>query len=255
MCDASRMPASKVIQRCSWAESHPLLAAYHDEEWGVPIHEDRQWYEKLVLDGAQAGLSWLTILKKREGYREAFANFEIARVANFDEVRDVERLLLHPGIVRNRAKIRSAIVNARALLELQREFGSFDAYIWAYVDGKPVQNCPRSPSDWPARTPLSDAVSKDLKKRGFSFVGSTIVYAFLQAAGVVNDHLVACFRSNEVAQLGDGARSKRTAPRVSKTPKPAEPRASNTAKLAERRASKMPKRAPPRAGNAAKRAR
>jgi DNA-3-methyladenine glycosylase I len=170
--------------RCDWASTNPLLASYHDEEWGVPVHDDRQWFEKLILDGAQAGLSWLTILKRREGYRTAFHDFDVKRVARMKEA-DVERLMLDDGIIRNRLKIVSATTNARAFIELQKEFGSFDAFIWQAVGGRPVQNA-RKGGDWPARTELSDALSKDLKKRGFSFVGSTIIYAFMQAAGLVN---------------------------------------------------------------------
>lgn len=177
-----------------------MLAEYHDHEWGVPVHDEHGWYGKLVLDGAQAGLSWLTILKKREAYRAAFCEFDPARVARFGE-RDIERLLLDPGIVRNRLKVRSAVQNARAFLELQRECGSFDAYIWATVEGRPVQHRLRSMKDIVARDALSDRVSKDLKRRGFSFVGSTIVYAFLQASGVINDHLVSCFRHAAVARM------------------------------------------------------
>jgi len=187
-------------QRCSWAEGDPDMEAYHDEEWGVPVHDDRRWYEKLVLDGAQAGLSWRTILLKREGYRAAFRRFDPRAVARFT-ARDVERLMGDAGIVRNRAKIKSAIGNARAFLEVQAQHGSFDAYIWAFVDGKPLQSRPRDRSAVPARTELSDRVSADLRERGFSFVGSTIVYAFLQASGVVNDHTVGCFRRTAVARL------------------------------------------------------
>ena len=188
-------------QRCAWSEGHPLLTSYHDEEWGVPVHDDRRWYEKIVLDGAQAGLSWLTILKKREAYREAFAGFDPARVARYG-AREVERLMRNEGIVRNRLKIQSAIGNARAFLALQEESGSFDAYIWQHVKGRPVQSRVRLQKDLPARTLLSDVVSKDLKKRGFTFVGSTIVYAFMQASGLVNDHVVGCFRQRQVAKLG-----------------------------------------------------
>ena len=189
------------VVRCHWATSHDLLAAYHDNEWGVPIHDDTHWYEKLLLDGAQAGLSWLTILKKREAYREAFAEFDPARVARYTG-RDVARLLRNPGIVRNRLKVESAIKNARAFLAVQEEFGSFDAYAWRVVDGRPLQNRFAHMRMIPARTELSDAFSKELKRRGFSFVGSTIVYAFMQASGLVNDHLVDCFRHAPVARLG-----------------------------------------------------
>ena len=167
----------------------------------MPLHDDRRWYEKIVLDGAQAGLSWLTILKKRDGYRAAFAGFEPARVARFTE-RDMERLMNDPGIVRNRLKIRSAVDNARAFLEVQAAFGSFDAYAWRFVGGKPVKGRARGAADMPARTPLSDAISVDLKKRGFTFVGSTIVYAFMQAAGLVNDHVIGCYRRREIERLG-----------------------------------------------------
>lgn len=176
------------------------MTKYHDEEWGVPIRADREWYEKLTLDGAQAGLSWRTILYRREGYREAFHDFDVARVARMT-ARDVERLMKFEGIIRNRQKIESAIKNAKAFRALQQEQGSFDAYIWAQVGGRPLQ--PKRPGPpWPATTELSDAVSKDLKKRGFSFVGSTIVYAFMQAAGLVNDHLDDCFRKRPLAKLG-----------------------------------------------------
>ena len=187
-------------RRCSWSASDPLLGAYHDEEWGVPVHDDRRWFEKLILDGAQAGLSWLTILRKREGYREAFAGFDPERVARFG-ARDQARLMKNAGIVRNAAKIRSAIGNARAFLATQEEHGSFDAYIWKFVDGKPLQGRARGPGEIVARTPLSDRISAELRARGFSFVGSTIVYAFMQAAGLVNDHTVGCFRRAPVAKL------------------------------------------------------
>jgi DNA-3-methyladenine glycosylase I len=188
------------VKRCAWSEGHPLLTSYHDEEWGVPVHDDRRWYEKIVLDGAQAGLSWLTILKKREAYREAFANFDPSAVARFG-ARDVERLMRNEGIVRNRLKIQSAIGNARAFLALQEEAGSFDAYIWRHVEGRPLQSRLKLQSNLPARTDLSDVVSKELKKRGFTFVGSTIVYAFMQASGLVNDHVTGCFRQRQVAKL------------------------------------------------------
>ncbi len=198
------MPRSGATKtRCTWAEGHPRLEDYHDTEWGVPVHDDRKWFEKLTLDGAQAGLSWLTILKKREGYRAAFHGFDVERVARMTEA-DVERLMLDPGIVRNRMKIRSAIQNAQAFATLCDTEGSFDRYIWSFVEGKPLQPRVRAAADWPARTELSDRISKDLKKRGFSFVGSTIVYACLQAAGVVNDHLVSCFRHRELLALEKG---------------------------------------------------
>lgn len=166
----------------------------------MPVHDDRRWYEKIVLDGAQAGLSWLTILKKRDAYREAFRGFDPAAVARFG-ARDVERLTKNPGIVRNRLKIRSAIGNARAFVALQDGHGSFDAFIWGWVGGRPLQGKARGPADLPARTPLSDEISKVLRAQGFSFVGSTIVYAFMQAAGLVNDHVVGCYRRPQVARL------------------------------------------------------
>jgi len=192
------MPAG--LRRCFWAEGDPLLADYHDREWGVPIHDDRHWYEKLLLDGAQAGLSWLTILRKREGYRQAFRDFEPARVARFTE-RDVARLMKDAGIVRNQLKIRSAITNARAFLALQEKEGSFDGWIWRFVGGAPVTHKIRGRADIPARTPLSDALSKELRARGFTFVGSTIVYAFMQAGGLVNDHVMTCFRRRQLAAV------------------------------------------------------
>jgi DNA-3-methyladenine glycosylase I len=188
------------MKRCFWAEGDPLLASYHDEEWGVPLRDDRRWYEKLLLDGAQAGLSWLTILRKREGYRKAFVDFDPAKVARFT-ARDMTRLMRDAGIVRNQQKIRSAIGNARAFLKMQQEFGSFDAWIWDYVGGKPLLGKARSRGDILARTPLSDALSKELRGRGFSFVGSTIVYAFMQAAGIINDHVIGCFRRKAVTAL------------------------------------------------------
>jgi DNA-3-methyladenine glycosylase I len=193
-------------RRCDWADNNDLLAAYHDEEWGVPVRDDQQWFAKLVLDGAQAGLSWLTILKRRAGYYAAFHDFDIERVAAMGAA-DVERLMADPGIIRNRLKIVSAMQNARALLSVQREFGTFDAYLWQAVGGAPVQG-PRHSGTWPARTPLSDALSKDLKKRGFSFVGSTIVYAFMQATGLVNDHRQDCFRRAPIEKLAKSFKGK-----------------------------------------------
>ena len=179
--------------RCPWPASDPLMQRYHDEEWGVPVHDDRKHFEFLILEGAQAGLSWTTILRKREGYRAAYRGFDPAAVARFTE-KSVARLLANAGIVRNRLKIESSISNARCFLAVQKEFGSFDRYLWGFVDGKPVVNRRTRLSQIPASTPLSDQVSKDLKQRGFRFVGTTIVYAHLQAVGVVNDHLVGCFR-------------------------------------------------------------
>jgi DNA-3-methyladenine glycosylase I len=186
--------------RCQWAGDDPLMVQYHDAEWGVPKHEDRRLFEDLVLDGAQAGLSWMTILRKRENYRQAFDNFDAAKVANYDETK-IEELLQNAGIIRNRQKINSAIKNAQAFLKVQEEFGSFDAYIWGFVDGRPIQNSWENMSQLPAKTALSETISKDLKKRGFSFVGPTIVYAFMQAVGLVNDHTADCFRYHEVTAM------------------------------------------------------
>jgi DNA-3-methyladenine glycosylase I len=175
------------------------MRAYHDAEWGVPLHDDRALFELLILEGAQAGLSWSTILKKREAYRLAFDQFEPAKVARFREAK-LQKLLANPGIVRNRLKIYGAVQNARACLAVTKEFGSFNDYLWHFTGGKAIQNAPRSNTERPARTHLSDALSKDLKKRGFTFVGSTICYAFMQATGIVNDHLVTCFRYRQVRQ-------------------------------------------------------
>jgi DNA-3-methyladenine glycosylase I len=186
--------------RCAWCGVDPLYQAYHDTEWGVPLHDDRALFELLTLEGAQAGLSWITVLKKRDNYRAAFANFDPAVVSRFTEA-DQAALMLNPGIVRNRLKISSTIDNARAFLAVQAGFGSFDAYLWRFVDGRPIQNALACLGDAQASTPLSDALSKDLKKRGFRFVGSTICYAFMQAAGLVNDHTTDCFRHSEVAAL------------------------------------------------------
>lgn len=183
-------------QRCDWAKAEPNTS-YHDREWGVPHHDDRALFELLILEGAQAGLSWTTILNKRPGYRRAFDNFDARRVARYD-TRKVQQLLANSEIVRNRLKIAAAVQNAKAFLEVQQEFGGFDAYIWRFVGGQPIQNSWRSLSEVPARTDASDAMSKDLAKRGFKFVGSTICYAFMQATGMVNDHLVTCFRYREV---------------------------------------------------------
>ena len=185
------------ITRCAWATSDPSLTTYHDREWGVPLHDDRALFEFLILEGAQAGLSWTTILKKRPAYRAAFARFNPRKVALFGE-EQFAALLTNSGIVRNRLKIRAAARNAQAFLAVQKEFGSFDTYLWPFVDGKPLQNHRRLPGDVPARTPQSDALSNDLAKRGFTFVGSTICYAFMQAVGMVNDHLVTCFRHKEL---------------------------------------------------------
>lgn len=193
---------SKLVTRCNWAEGVSLdYIRYHDEEWGVPVHDDRTQFEFLILEGAQAGLSWSTILNKREGYRKLFAEFDPEKVARFTKKR-VEKLLLDPAIVRNRLKVESAVSNARAFLEVQEEFGSFSDYIWGFVDGKPIQNKFKKDGDIPATSPESDALSKDLKKRGFRFVGSTIIYAHMQATGLVNDHVTGCFRHKPCATLG-----------------------------------------------------
>ena len=183
--------------RCAWAGSDPIYRDYHDREWGVPVHDDRLLFEFLILEGAQAGLSWITILKKREGYRRAFAGVHPAAVAGFGEPQ-LQQLLADPGIVRNRLKLSSAVGNARAFLALQEEFGSFDAYLWHFVDGAPLQNAWCSHSEIPATSAVSDGLSRDLKRRGFNFVGSTICYAFMQAIGMVNDHTVGCFRWREL---------------------------------------------------------
>lgn len=181
------------MQRCFWAGDDPLMIDYHDREWGVPLHEDRALFELLVLEGAQAGLSWSTILRKRENYRAAFDGFDAAKIARYTDKR-IAKLMADAGIVRNRLKIGAAIDNARAFLEVQKECGSFDSYIWGFVDGRPIRNRRRGKGDVPATTKQSDAMSKDLQRRGFRFVGSTICYAFMQSAGLVNDHLLSCFR-------------------------------------------------------------
>ncbi len=182
--------------RCHWARD-PLSIDYHDREWGVPLHDDRALFELLILEGAQAGLSWSTILKKRDAYRAAFDRFDPRKIARYDEAK-VEELLKDAGIVRNRLKVRAAVRNAQAFLKVQKEFGTFDKYIWQFVGGRPIENRPRRIEDVPARSRESDAMSKDLAKRGFTFVGSTICYAFMQATGMVNDHMVDCFRRKEV---------------------------------------------------------
>ena len=193
---------SKAITRCKWAEGTSLdYIRYHDEEWGVPVYDDLTQFEFLILEGAQAGLSWSTILNKREGYRKLFANFDPEKVARFTKKR-VEKLLLDPSIVRNRLKVESAVTNAKAFLKVQKEFGTFSDYIWGFVDGKPIQNKFRKDGDIPATSPESDALSKDLKKRGFRFVGSTIIYAHMQATGMVNDHVAGCFRHKPCAKMG-----------------------------------------------------
>ncbi len=184
-------------KRCPWSGEDPLMIEYHDKEWGVPVHDDRKHFEFLVLEAAQAGLSWSTVLKKREGYRKAFSDFDPKKVARFDAAK-AAKLLQNPGIIRNRLKIAAAITNAKLFLEVQKEFGSFDAYCWQFVGGKPKTNRLKSLGDIVATSPESDAFSKDLKKRGFKFVGSTIIYAHMQAVGMVNDHLTSCFRYRQV---------------------------------------------------------
>jgi DNA-3-methyladenine glycosylase I len=188
-------------KRCAWVgDANPLMTAYHDTEWGVPVDDDHKHFEFLVLEAAQAGLSWSIVLNKREGYRKAFSNFDPSKVARYSDKR-IETLVLNPGIIRNRLKIEAAVRNARAFLEVQNEFGSFDSYCWRFVDGRPKVNRWKTGQPLPATSPESDAFSKDLKRRGFSFVGSTVIYAHMQAVGMVNDHLVDCFRYKEVQQL------------------------------------------------------
>ena len=184
-------------KRCAWAGANELYQAYHDHEWGVPLHDERALFEFLILEGAQAGLSWISILKKRDAYREAFDNFNVDRVARYDEKKLAE-LMSNPGIVRNRLKIQSAVTNAQNFLEVQKEFGSFDAFIWRFIEGVPQQNKWRTLAEVPANTSISDAMSKELKRRGFKFVGSTICYALMQATGMVNDHTIDCFRHNQL---------------------------------------------------------
>lgn len=189
-------------KRCEWVPlDNPLYVKYHDEEWGVPIHDDRLLFEFLILEGMQAGLSWLTILRKRENFRTAFDYFEPRKIARYNE-KKIEELMQNSGIIRNRLKITAAIQNAKAFLDVQAKFGSFDTYIWQFVEGKPIINQWNTLKEIPAKTPLSDAISKELKKRGFKFVGSTIIYAHMQATGMVNDHTVDCFRYKEVQTVG-----------------------------------------------------
>lgn len=192
-------------ERCSWPGAEPIYVDYHDKEWGVPVHDDRLLFEFLVLEGAQAGLSWLTILKKREGYRKAFSGFDPKQVARFTPA-DVDRLLVDSGIVRNRLKVESAVTNAQAFLRVQEEFGSFDEYVWRFVDGETIQNRWKSLAELPAKTAEAERLSVDLKGRGFRFVGPTIVYAHMQATGMVNDHVVGCFRWAELGGTGGSAR-------------------------------------------------
>jgi DNA-3-methyladenine glycosylase I len=187
------------MNRCAWTGANDLMLAYHDTEWGVPLHDEQRLFEFLILEGMQAGLSWSTILNKRENFRRAFAEFDVEKVARFGK-RDINRLLKDAGIIRNRLKIEATINNAQRFIEVQHEFGSFDAYIWGFVDGRPIKNALKSLKEIPAKTPLSDMISKDLIKRGFKFVGSTIVYAHMQATGMVNDHTVDCFRYKQVGK-------------------------------------------------------
>jgi DNA-3-methyladenine glycosylase I len=188
-------PENKEKCRCGWCGTDPLYVQYHDEEWGKPVHDDKVLFEFMVLESFQAGLSWLTILRKRENFRKAFANFDVKKVAKFDEQK-YEALMQDTGIVRNQLKIRAAINNAKCFMEIQKEFGSYDKYIWSFVDHKPIVNKPKTLKDLPAKTPLSDAMSKDMGKRGFKFRGSTICYAFMQAVGMVDDHLVDCWKKS-----------------------------------------------------------
>jgi DNA-3-methyladenine glycosylase I len=189
------------MRRCDWANRSELEQSYHDHEWGVEIHDDRTLFEFLVLEGAQAGLSWSTILRKREGYRRAFDNFDARKISNYSE-ETASRLLTNAEIIRNRLKINATITNARAFLQVQKEFGSFDGYIWQFVNGKPIQNSWKKMTDIPSSTPESEAMSKDLQKRGFKFIGATICYAFMQAVGMVNDHVVDCFRHKDLKNKG-----------------------------------------------------
>jgi DNA-3-methyladenine glycosylase I len=190
---------TKII-RCDWGESeNPLYRDYHDKEWGVPVHDEQHLFEMITLEGAQAGLSWSTIINKREGYKKAFDNFDYEKVAKYNE-KKIEELMNNPGIVRNIRKITSTITNAQAFIKVREEFGSFDKYIWGFVDYKPIQNNFKKPSDWPAKTPLSEKISKDMLKRGFKFVGPTIIYALMQAIGMVNDHLIYCYRHKELKE-------------------------------------------------------
>jgi DNA-3-methyladenine glycosylase I len=198
LAEAGMSESKRELVRCHWA-SNALNIPYHDEEWGVPVHDDNRWFEFLILEGAQAGLSWDTILQKRERYQKVYAGFDPKKVARFD-ARKSRELLTDPGIIRNRLKISAAVTNAQAFLKVQQEFGKFDKYVWEFVGGAPIRNKWKSHAQLPAVTPLATALSKDLKKRGFRFVGPTIVYALMQATGLVNDHLVSCFRHKQVAQ-------------------------------------------------------
>lgn len=184
-------------KRCEWCGTDPLYIKYHDEEWGVPVHDDQKLFEMLILEGAQAGLSWITVLKKRENYRKVFSDFDALKISRYSD-KKIAKLLVNPGIIRNKLKVNSTVTNARAFLQIQKEFGSFDKYIWQFVDGKPIINNFTNLKEIPASTEISDRMSKDLKKRGFKFIGSTICYAYMQAVGMVNDHTTNCFRYKEV---------------------------------------------------------
>ena len=202
----NKLGLKHMTNRCEWCGTDPLYVKYHDDEWGVPAHDDHRLIEFLILEGAQAGLSWLTILKKRDNYRNALHGFDPQKIASYSTT-DVQRLLADPGIVRNRLKIESTIKNAQGVRAIREEFGTFDSFIWRYVDYQPRQNAWRSLAELPASTELSDTISKDLKKRGFNFVGSTICYAFMQAVGMVNDHVVGCFRLDEVKKAAQQDKS------------------------------------------------
>ena len=202
-----------MMKRCDWCGSDPLYVSYHDDEWGVPVHDDRRLFEFLILEGAQAGLSWLTILKKRENYRKAFEGFDAGRIARYGG-QDIARLLQDSGIVRNRLKIEAAVRNARGVLNIREEYGTLDAFLWRYVDSTPVQNAWKGMAELPAKTKVSDLMSKDLKKRGFNFVGSTICYSFMQAVGMVNDHATDCFRYKEIAAMRGSRRGEQALERV-----------------------------------------
>ena len=200
------MPADSPVSRCAWSGNDPLYVQYHDEEWGVPVHDDRKLFEFLILEGAQAGLSWITILRKRPAYQVAYAGFDPEKVARYDDAK-VAELLGNPGIVRNRLKIQASITNARAFLKVQEAYDSFDAYIWQFVDGKPLQGARRTLAEVPAKTPIAETLSKDLIQRGFKFVGPTIVYAHMQATGMVNDHTLECYRYRALGgQVGEDGR-------------------------------------------------
>ena len=194
-----------MAKRCDWCGTEEIYVDYHNKDWGVPVHDDRLHFEMIILDGAQAGLSWITILKRRESYRKAFDNFDVLKVSRYSS-KKIEKLLTNTGIIRNRLKVNSAVQNARSFLKIQKEFGSFDKYIWQFVNHKTIQNKWKKMSKLPAKTAQSDAMSKDLKKRGFSFVGSTICYAYMQAAGMVNDHTLGCFRYKEVKKMSGSSK-------------------------------------------------